>query len=196
MLLTIAAGNSRLSLGEPSSTFTRSSSGMKGFASATRHATSSTSEQAKSLFFEGGGRPVSIDRGSYGCKSNPSCNLLFTVFDTRSITAAQKSNLAVDNKIIFSGRHEGLAFYFARLIRSIWKQKITKISYVSMSYRPVRRADDIRSRIDQHSRTNRVKYQTFRTSYCRLFSVIYLLYEPSSSSTSSPWPDLDLITSY
>ncbi|GAA5897181.1 hypothetical protein JCM5296_002246 [Sporobolomyces johnsonii] len=56
---------------------------------------------AKALFFEGGGRPVSIDRGGYG--SGP-------------------QGQASDSKIIFSGRHEGLAFYFVRLIRPIWKQ--------------------------------------------------------------------------
>ncbi|GAA5859313.1 hypothetical protein JCM1840_004558 [Sporobolomyces johnsonii] len=52
-------------------------------------------------------RPVSIDRGGYG--SGP-------------------QGQASDSKIIFSGRHEGLAFYFARLIRPIWKQKITRPS--------------------------------------------------------------------
>lgn len=127
MLLTIAAGNSRLTSGEPSSTFTRSSSGLNGFASASRHASTSTVEHAKSLFFEGGGRPVSLDRGSYGCKLS-----LFILQHTNyvlcvPVSAAQKSPLTLDTKIIFSGRHEGLAFYFARLIRSIWKQKITRI---------------------------------------------------------------------
>lgn len=35
---------------------------------------------------------------------------------------------ASDSKIIFSGRHEGLAFYFARLIRPIWKLRVTRLA--------------------------------------------------------------------
>lgn len=35
------------------------------------------------------------------------------------------SSATSDAKIIFSGRHEGLAFYLARLLRPIWRQKIT-----------------------------------------------------------------------
>lgn len=30
----------------------------------------------------------------------------------------------------FSGRREGLALYFARLVRSIWKAKIVKTGYM------------------------------------------------------------------
>lgn len=60
MLLIIAAGNSRLNLGDVSS----------NYSSATRHATSAVAEHAKALFFEGGGRPVSVDRGGYGCQSS------------------------------------------------------------------------------------------------------------------------------
>ncbi|CEQ42380.1 SPOSA6832_04172, partial [Sporobolomyces salmonicolor] len=104
MLLTIAAGNSQLQLAESADV----PSGMSGFASINaRTATSTVADQAKALFFEGGGRPVSIDRGGYGSGSQ---------------------GQASDSKIIFSGRHEGLAFYFARLIRPIWKQKITRPS--------------------------------------------------------------------
>ncbi|GAA5897156.1 hypothetical protein JCM5296_002241 [Sporobolomyces johnsonii] len=104
MLLTIAAGNSQLLLADSADV----STGMSGFASTNaRTTTSPVADQAKALFFEGGGRPVSIDRGGYG--SGP-------------------QGQASDSKIIFSGRHEGLAFYFARLIRPIWKQKITRPS--------------------------------------------------------------------
>lgn len=60
MLLTIAAGNSQLSLGDSSN------SNFNGYNSSNRLASSSVAEHAKSLFFEGGGRPVSIDRGGYG----------------------------------------------------------------------------------------------------------------------------------
>ncbi|GAA6024169.1 hypothetical protein JCM10207_005590 [Rhodosporidiobolus poonsookiae] len=93
MLLTIAAANSQLALAPEIAA-----------APGARSATAAVAEQAKALFFEGGGRPVSVDRGGYG-----------------STPQAAPS----DSKIIFSGRHEGLAFYFARLIRPIWKAKIT-----------------------------------------------------------------------
>lgn len=64
MLLTIAAGNSRLTLGEPSSTYT---AGKNGFSSSPRrNPTTSLADHAKALFFEGGGRPVAVDRGGYG----------------------------------------------------------------------------------------------------------------------------------
>lgn len=124
MLLTIAAGNSKLSLGEPSTTFGNSTS--NGFSSGSRNASTSMAEHAKSLFFEGGGRPVSVDRGGY-CKPllRPSAPhvLIVTVMGI----AGQRTPL--DSKIIYSGRHEGLAFYFARLIRAIWKSKITLLLY-------------------------------------------------------------------
>ncbi|KAM0752957.1 nucleoporin-domain-containing protein [Meredithblackwellia eburnea MCA 4105] len=96
MLLTIAAGNSRV---------TNADSTAPGGGGLGRNAGSAVADHAKSLFFEGGGRPVSIDRGGYG--SGPSVG-------------------ASDSKVIFSGRHEGLAFYLARLIRPIWREKITR----------------------------------------------------------------------
>ncbi|GAA5823999.1 hypothetical protein JCM11251_003374 [Rhodosporidiobolus azoricus] len=98
MLLTIAAGNSQLLLADSTQTNATTLGGAPG----ARNTTAAVAEQAKGLFFEGGGRPVSIDRGGYG------------------------SGAQSDSKIIFSGRHEGLAFYFARLVRPIWKQKITR----------------------------------------------------------------------
>lgn len=104
MLLTIAAGNSRLTVEENSSS---NGNGGNRFAGNTRNATSSVTEQAKSLFFEGGGRPISIDRGgSYG--------------------GGQKSG-PEEIRVLYSGRHEGLAFYFARLVRPIWRNKITVV---------------------------------------------------------------------
>ncbi|GAA5938722.1 uncharacterized protein JCM15063_004847 [Sporobolomyces koalae] len=103
MLLAIAAGNSQLVINQNEPT----SIGMNGFASSNaRNTPTSIADQAKGLFFEGGGRPISIDRGGYG--------------------AAPSSQAAADNKVIFSGRHEGLALYFARVIRPIWKMKITR----------------------------------------------------------------------
>ncbi|GAA5897035.1 uncharacterized protein JCM6883_006558 [Sporobolomyces salmoneus] len=104
MLLAIAAGNSQLSLNESASA--PQVGGMSGFqVSNSRNSSTSLADQAKGLFFEGGGRPISIDRGGYG-------------------TGPQGQSS--DSKIIFSGRHEGLAFYFARIVRPIWKMRITR----------------------------------------------------------------------
>ncbi|KAK4050871.1 hypothetical protein OIV83_003293 [Microbotryomycetes sp. JL201] len=95
MLLIIAAGNSRLALAEPPAI-------TNGYAP-TAKTPFSVAEHAKSLFFEHGGRPVSVDRGGYG---------------------TQPSSQA--ESIIFSGRHEGFAFYLARLLRPIWTAKVTQ----------------------------------------------------------------------
>lgn len=65
MLLTIAAGNSRLSAGESTMGY---SSGSNAFANP-RAASGAVVEHAKALFFEGGGRPVSVDRGGFGSES-------------------------------------------------------------------------------------------------------------------------------
>ncbi|GAA6057256.1 hypothetical protein JCM3770_003825 [Rhodotorula araucariae] len=102
MLLAIAASNSQL---VPSAS--SSAGGDAAASGGARGATSAVAEQAKALFFEGGGRPVSIDRGGYG--------------------GGAQSQAVADSKVIFSGRHEGLAFYLARLVRPIWKQKITMV---------------------------------------------------------------------
>ena len=64
---------------------------------------------AKRLFYEFGGKPVKVDRG-YG---HP------------GVVSGQSSS-----QIFFSGRHEGLAIYFARLVRPIWREKITVMAPV------------------------------------------------------------------
>lgn len=118
MLLAIAAGNSRLGKAEGASHYPSTSSRL---GSSGRNANSATADYAKSLYFEGGGRPVSVDRGGYGSKSffgGGRAELIGGFFWNKGT--------ASDSKIIYSGRHEGLAFYFSRLIRPIWKQKITR----------------------------------------------------------------------
>lgn len=37
-------------------------------------------------------------------------------------------NTSAEANVIYSGRHEGLAFYVARLLRPIWTQKITLVA--------------------------------------------------------------------
>lgn len=67
MLLPIAASNSQLVLNDSTTT---SSPGNAVNAGA-RNTSAAVAEQAKALFFEGGGRPVSIDRGGYGGEWRP-----------------------------------------------------------------------------------------------------------------------------
>ena len=57
---------------------------------------------AKQAFYELGDRPVWVERG-YGGDSH--------------------------GNVIFSGRREGLAMYFARLVRPLWRTKVTKTGY-------------------------------------------------------------------
>lgn len=61
---------------------------------------SDVSNNAKRLFYEFGGRPMRIERG-YGQLGQTT------------------------SQMFFSGRHEGLAIFLARLLRPIWSQKIT-----------------------------------------------------------------------
>lgn len=66
MLLLIAAANSRLALSDTSPTATGvNGGGAIGFGGGARSSLS-VADHAKSLFFEYGGRPVTIDRGGYG----------------------------------------------------------------------------------------------------------------------------------
>ncbi|SCV71463.1 BQ2448_3051 [Microbotryum intermedium] len=106
MLLAIAAGNSRLTttVSDPSSPSTHMNGSM--YASSSRNPTSAV-ENAKAFFFEHGGRPVAVDRGGFGSQPHT-------------------SNAASGGQVIFSGKHEGLAFYLARLLRPLWSAKVTK----------------------------------------------------------------------
>ncbi|GAA99883.1 uncharacterized protein L969DRAFT_51354 [Mixia osmundae IAM 14324] len=67
-----------------------------------------TRQLAKQLFYETGGRPTLVNR-SYGAVSDASMT-------------------SPDGRVIYSGRHEGLALATARLLRPIWKLKIAKLS--------------------------------------------------------------------
>ena len=65
---------------------------------------SAIAETAKSAFLQAGERPVSSD-GGYG-----------------AVTTTQQP----PRNMMFSGRHEALAYYLARLMRPLWRVKITK----------------------------------------------------------------------
>lgn len=69
-----------------------------------------TSAVAKQMFYDIGDRPIWVDRG-FGSDNQ--------------------------GNVLFSGRREGLALYFARLVRPLWRAKVTKtrcISYVPVKF--------------------------------------------------------------
>lgn len=68
---------------------------------------------ATRLFFEKGGKPALNDRPA------PPPGVVGTADLGRLMTTSEPS---------FSGRHDGLALYFARVVRPIWKQKVAKPS--------------------------------------------------------------------
>ena len=107
MLLAIASGNTFMDIGEQS-----------GMGKATVVSVD-LSNAAKQVFYDFGERPMWAER-SYGTsqfswylQDSPIFNLV--------CTAAMNSGTA-----IFSGRREGLAMYFARLIRPFWKLRLAK----------------------------------------------------------------------
>lgn len=153
MLLPIAASNSHLAV---------SDSHEAGQAGA-RHTSAATAERAKALFFEGGGRPVSIDRGGYGgaCRFRSKPREPFKA-DLRSAGGASTS-AASDSKVIFSGRHEGLAFYLARVLRPIWRQRIT---YAGAS--PAQQMSNLPESILSAVQRDLIALRTFVEQYVRL----------------------------
>lgn len=60
-----------------------------------------TAALAKQMFYDIGDRPILVDRGYGGGDGQ--------------------------GNILFSGRREGLALYFARLVRPLWRSKVTKV---------------------------------------------------------------------
>lgn len=104
MLLAIASGNTFMDIGEQS-----------GLGKAIA-VSSDLSNAAKQVFYDFGERPMWAER-SYGTsKPRPSHDLPKLTF-----SLATNSGTA-----IFSGRREGLAIYFARLVRPFWKLKLAK----------------------------------------------------------------------
>ena len=77
---------------------------------------------AKQAFYDFGERPIWTERVMYGtCKSCFAFNLPSLLI---TVLAENKGSA------IFSGRREGFALYFARLVRPIWKLKITSTRQV------------------------------------------------------------------
>ena len=73
---------------------------------------------AKQAFYDFGERPIWTERVMYG-----TCKSFFLVFSLQGLLII----FLAENKgsAIFSGRREGFALYLARLVRPIWKLKVT-----------------------------------------------------------------------
>lgn len=109
MLLAIASGNTFLELGDESALGTLSTMNPE------------IAAVAKQAFYDFGERPLWSERVTYGTGKR-NC-LLSSGNLTRLIGGGTGT-------ATFSGRREGLALYFARLVRPIWKARITKSGWV------------------------------------------------------------------
>lgn len=111
MLLAIASGNTFLETGEqPIGTLITVSQEL--------------STVAKQAFYDFGERPIWAERTTYGTGK--------ALFFYRCPLRANfdKGDAASSGTATFSGRREGFALYFARLVRPLWKAKLTKPGYV------------------------------------------------------------------
>lgn len=105
MLLAIASGNTFLEMGERTS--------LGGISTVSPE----IAMVAKQAFYDFGERPMWSERVTYGTSTSP-----MPVTEVASnILVGEGSGTA-----IFSGRREGLALYFARLVRPFWNAKLTK----------------------------------------------------------------------
>lgn len=81
---------------------------------------------AKQAFYDFGGRPAWTERVNYG--AGKLAFYTFSWYITHySLATSESAGTAT-----FSGRREGLALYMARLLRPLWKTKLTKPGYVNL----------------------------------------------------------------
>jgi nuclear pore complex protein Nup155 len=116
MLLALACGNSFLELDDMSMVGTISNLGPQ-FA-----------DVAKQAFYDFGERPHFTERLTHGTGTSivgSSQHLVTLHMELSALTGDGAGTTS------FSGRRQGLAYYFARLVRPIWKTKITKLGWVS-----------------------------------------------------------------
>jgi nuclear pore complex protein Nup155 len=72
---------------------------------------------AKQAFYDFGERPMWAERVTYGTSKQPAICL------TNVSDCGQADS---QGTAIFSGRREGFSLYFARLVRPLWRTKLTK----------------------------------------------------------------------
>jgi nuclear pore complex protein Nup155 len=113
MLLGIASGNSFLDNGIPL--------GIEPGVGNTSTVSSDIAALAKQAFYDLGERPVWSEHtvaatGKHGCLVQSHCDDILSG--------------AISGSPIFSGRREGLALYFARLVRPFWRANLTRAGYI------------------------------------------------------------------
>jgi nuclear pore complex protein Nup155 len=113
MLLGLASGNTFLDITGQSATGTISTVG------------ADIANVAKQAFYDFGERPMWAERVTYGTSQLSSNDCCQGGVLTHAGDLGDGSGTA-----IFSGRREGFALYFARLVKPIWKSKLTKPGYV------------------------------------------------------------------
>lgn len=107
MLLAMACGNTFLDIGEQSlGTLTTVSPELAVI--------------AKQAFYDFGERPIWAERTTYG--TGNVCTSAIQEFGLIKFIG----DAAASGSATFSGRREGFALYFARLVRPLWKTKLTK----------------------------------------------------------------------
>lgn len=114
MLLALACGNTFIDQSDPSPL-----SGVSALSP-------EVAKVAKQAFYDCGERPVWTERLAYGTSKSNCIN--------GPIIHSSASLLPIDvgdgtGTALFSGRQEGFALYFARLVRPVWKSKLTKLGY-------------------------------------------------------------------
>jgi len=107
MLLGLASGNTFLDItdGSPSGTISMINPDI--------------ATVAKQAFYDFGERPMWSERMTYGTSAS---QLNLVILSAGSYFDAADSQ----GTAIFSGRREGFVLYFARLVRPLWKSKLTK----------------------------------------------------------------------
>ena len=111
MLLALASGNTFLEFGEQS------------ISGSITNLAPELTNVAKQAFYDCGERPMWAERMTYGAGEH----FPLIQHPVQFTRAGDGSGTA-----LFSGRREGFAVYFARLVRPIWRSKLIKPVYVSI----------------------------------------------------------------
>jgi hypothetical protein len=111
MLLGVCSGNTFLDGTESKNSVTTVSPDTIGF--------------AKQAFYDFGERPIWAERAMYGTGVHSFVNSMFNT---------QRERLGEGKgTMTYSGRRDGLALYIGRLVRPIWRSKLTKLRYAVLS---------------------------------------------------------------
>lgn len=91
--------------------------------------------------------------------------------------------LSTNTEILFSGRHNGLVLYLSRLLRPIWKEKVTKLSPTNINLR--RQVSNVSDTLLSSVQRNIADLQVFLKSNQQLFATS--AGDPRDRSDQSAW---------